>query len=61
MFESFFPFLSCYIESINVFSCEAFCIDIYFFIFWSVGLSSSPVQFNKGPEYLTRNTANACI
>ena len=38
-----------------------FTWSLVFFVLWSICLSSSPVHFKKGPEYLTRGTAQVFI
>ena len=37
------------------------CMIIGFLVLWSICLSSSLVHFRKGPEYLTRCTAQVVI
>ena len=41
--------------------CNALCIIISFLVLWSICLSSSRVHLRKGPEYLTRGTAQVFI
>ena len=41
--------------------CNALCMVISFLVLWSICLSSSLVLLRKGPEYLTRGTAQVFI
>ena len=41
--------------------CNALCMVISFLILWSICLSSTLVHMRKGPEYLTRGTAQVFI
>ena len=41
--------------------CNALCMVISFLVLWSICLSSSLVHLRKGPEYLTRDTAQVFI
>ena len=41
--------------------CNALCMVISFLVLWSVCLSSSLIHLRKGPEYLTRGTAQVFI
>ena len=54
-------FLDTYSLSTSSQGCIALCIVISFLVLWSICLSSSLVHLRKGPEYLTRSTAQAFI
>ena len=49
--------LETYSLSTSSLGCNALCIVISFLVLWSIYLSSSLVHLRKGPEYLTRGTA----
>ena len=54
-------FLDTYSLSMSSLGCNALCMGISFLVLWSICLSSSLVHFKKGPEYLTRETAQVFI
>ena len=54
-------FLDTYCQSTSSQGCNALCIIISFLVLWSICLSSSRVYLRKGPEYLTRGTAQVFI
>ena len=54
-------FLDTYSRSTSSLGCNALCMDISFLVLWSICLSSSLVHLRKGPEYLTRGTAQIII
>ena len=54
-------FLDTYSLSASSLGCNALCIVISFLFLWSICLSSSRVHLRKGPEYLTRGTAQVFI
>ena len=54
-------FLDTYSLSTSSLGCNALCIVISFLVLWSICLSSSRVHLKKGPEYLTRGTAQIFI
>ena len=42
--------------------CETYCIiNNFFFVLWSISLSSSLVYFKNGPEYLPKETSQVFI
>ena len=41
--------------------CNTLCMVISFLVFWSICLSFCLVHLRKGPEYLTRGTAQVFI
>ena len=47
--------------SMSSLGCNALCMVISFLVLWSICLSLSSVHFRKGPEYLTRGTAQVFI
>ena len=53
--------LDIYSLSPSYLRCNALCMVISFLVLWSISLGSSLVHFQKGPEYLTRDTAKAFI
>ena len=56
------PFFHCtYSLSTSSLGCNALCMVISFLVPWSICLSSSLVHLRKGPEYLTRSTAQVFI
>ena len=59
------PLLSSFLDTFNLskssLGYNALCTIISFLILWSICLSSSLVHFKKGPEYLTRDTAQVFI
>ena len=55
------PFLGTYSLSTSSLGCNALCMVISFLVLWSICLSSSLVHLRKGPEYLTRCTAQVFI
>ena len=59
MLESPLPpsFLDTYSLSTSSLRCNALCMVISFLLLWSISLSSFLVHLRKGPEYLTRGTA----
>ena len=50
-------FLDIYSMSTSSLGCYALCMVMRFLVLSSICLSSSLVHFRKGPEYLTRGTA----
>ena len=54
-------FLDTYSLSMSSLECNALCMVISFLVLWSICLSSSLVHLRKGPEYLTRGTAQLFI
>ena len=54
-------FLDTYSLSTSSLGCNTLCMVISFFVLWSICLSSSLVHLRKGPEYLTRGTAQVFI
>ena len=54
-------FLGTYNLSMSSLEFNALCMVISFLILWSICFSSSLVHFKKGPEYLTRSTAQVFI
>ena len=54
-------FLDTYYLSTSSLGCNALCMVISFLVLWSICLSSSLVHLRKGPEYLTRDTAQVYI
>ena len=54
-------FLDTYSLSTSSLGCNALCKIISFLVLWSICLSSSLVHLRKGPEYLTRGTAQVLI
>ena len=54
-------FLATYNLSTSSLGCNALCMVISFLVLWSICLSSSQVHLRKGPEYLTRDTAQVFI
>ena len=54
-------FLGTYSLSTSSLGCNALCMVISFLVLWSICLSSSLVHFGKGPEHLTRSTAQVSI
>ena len=54
-------FLGTYSLSTSSLVYSAFCMVISFLVPWSICLSSSLVHLRKGPEYLTRGTAQVFI
>ena len=54
-------FLGTYSLSTSSLGCNALCMAISFLVLWSICLSSSLVHLRKGPEYLTRDTAQVFI
>ena len=54
-------FLDTYNLSTSSLGCNALCMVISFLVLWSICLSSSLVHLRKGPEYLTRGTAQVFI
>ena len=54
-------FLGTYRLSMSSLGCNALCMVISFLVLWSICLSSSLVHLRKGPEYLTRSTAQVFI
>ena len=54
-------FLETYSQSTSSLGCNALCIVISFLVLWSICLTSSLVHLRKGPEYLTRGTAQIFI
>ena len=54
-------FLHTYSLSTSSLVCKALCIVISFLVLWSISLSFSLVHLIKGPEYLTRDTAQIFI
>ena len=54
-------FLETYSLSTSSLGYNALCIVISFLVLWSICLSSSMVHLRKGPEYLTRGTAQVFI
>ena len=63
MLVSPFPpsFLGTYSLSTSSLGCNALCMVISFLVLWSICLSASLVPLRKGPEYLTRGTAQVSI
>ena len=55
------PFLDIYSRLTSSLECSALFMLISFLILWSICLSSSLIHFTKGPEYLTRGTAQVFI
>ena len=54
-------FLDTYSRSTSSLRCYVLCMVISFLVLWSICLSSSLVPLRKGPEYLTRGTAQLFI
>ena len=54
-------FLGTYSLSTSSLGCNALCMFVSFLVLWSIYLSSSLVHLRKGPEYLTRGTAQVFI
>ena len=54
-------FLGTYSLSRSSLGCNASCMVINFLVLWPICLSSSLVHLRKGPEYLTRGTAQVFI
>ena len=54
-------FLGTYSLSTSSLGCNALCMVISFLVLWSICLSSSLVHLRKGPEYVTRGTAQVFI
>ena len=54
-------FLGTYSLSTSSLGCSALCMVISFLVFWSICPCSSLVYIRKGPEYLTRDTAQVLI
>ena len=54
-------FLGTYCLSTSSLGCNALCMVISFLVLLSICLSSSLVHLRKGPEYLTRGTAQVFI
>ena len=54
-------FLDTYSLSTSSPGCYALCVIISFLVLWSICLSLSLVHLRKGPEYLTRCTAQVLI
>ena len=57
----FLPLFLKHSLSASSLGCNALCIVISFLFLWSICLSSSLVHLRKGPEYLTRGTAQVFI
>ena len=53
--------LETYSLSMSSLGCNALYMVISFLVLWSICLSSSLVHLRKGPEYLTRDTAQVFI
>ena len=54
-------FLGTYSLSTSSLGCNALCMVISFLVLWFICLSSSLVHLRKGPENLTRGTAQVFI
>ena len=54
-------FLGTNSRSTSSLGCNALCMVISFLVLWSICQSSSVVHLRKGPEYLTRSTAQVFI
>ena len=54
-------FLGTYSLSTSSLGGNALCMVISFLVLWSICLSSSLVHLRKGPEYLTKGTAQVLI
>ena len=60
-FSSSLFFFYTYSLSTSSLGCNTLCMLISFLVLWSICLSSSLVHFKKGPEYLTKYTAQVFI